>query len=79
MPAPKRAWRGFHQQSGSDIGRRAIVVYAEAKGNGFDTKVIRKIIRMRKQDASDRAEEEALLATYLRALGMQTNFDFGDE
>lgn len=45
-------------------------IYAEAKGNGFDTKIIRKIIRLRKQDASERAEEEALLDVYMSALGM---------
>ena len=45
-------------------------VYAEAKGNGFDTKVLRQIVRIRKQDASERAEQEALLELYLTALGM---------
>ena len=45
-------------------------VYAEAKGTGFDVKIIRKIIRMRKQDLDQRKEEEALLETYLAALGM---------
>jgi uncharacterized protein (UPF0335 family) len=45
-------------------------VYAEAKGNGFDTKVLRTIIRMRKQDANERAEQETILETYLQALGM---------
>lgn len=54
-------------------------VYAEAKANGFDVKTLRKIVRLRKQDSNDRSEEEALLATYMRALGMQTAFDFGDE
>jgi uncharacterized protein (UPF0335 family) len=44
-------------------------VYAEAKGNGFDTKVIRKIIRLRKQDTAQRQEEEALLDLYLSAIG----------
>ena len=44
-------------------------VYAEAKGNGFDTKVIRKIIRLRKQDTVQRQEEEALLDLYLSAIG----------
>jgi uncharacterized protein (UPF0335 family) len=44
-------------------------VYAEAKGNGFDTKVIRKIIRLRKQDTAARQEEEALLDLYLSAIG----------
>ena len=45
-------------------------VYAEAKGNGFDVKVLRTIVRMRKQDANERQEEQAILETYLNALGM---------
>ena len=45
-------------------------VYAEAKGNGFDVKALRTIVRMRKQDANERAEEESILETYLQALGM---------
>jgi uncharacterized protein (UPF0335 family) len=45
-------------------------IYAEAKGNGFDTKVIRKIISMRKKDYAERQEEEAILELYLQALGM---------
>ena len=45
-------------------------VYAEAKSNGFDTKALRTIIRMRKQDANERAEQETILETYMQALGM---------
>jgi uncharacterized protein (UPF0335 family) len=45
-------------------------VYAEAKGNGFDTKALRAIIRLRKQDDHERMEQEAVLATYMSALGM---------
>jgi uncharacterized protein (UPF0335 family) len=45
-------------------------VYAEAKGNGFDTKVIRKIISIRKRDYAERQEEEAILELYMQALGM---------
>lgn len=45
-------------------------VYAEAKGNGFDVKALRKLISMRKQDDNKRREEEAILITYLHALGM---------
>jgi uncharacterized protein (UPF0335 family) len=45
-------------------------VYAEAKGNGFDTKVLRKIVSIRKQDHNERMEQEALLELYLTALGM---------
>lgn len=45
-------------------------VYAEAKGNGFDVKILRKIIRLRKIDRVEREEEEALLDVYMAALGM---------
>ena len=45
-------------------------VYAEAKGNGFDTKVMRQVVRLRKLDSSDREEQEELLDLYKRALGM---------
>lgn len=45
-------------------------IYAEAKGNGFDTKVLRTIIRIRKQDHAERMEQEALLELYMAALGM---------
>ncbi len=45
-------------------------VYAEAKGNGFDIKVMRQIIRLRKMDSNDRSEMEAILETYMAALGM---------
>lgn len=45
-------------------------IYSEAKGNGFDVKALRTIVRMRKQDADERAEQEAVLEVYLAALGM---------
>lgn len=45
-------------------------VYAEAKGNGFDPAILRKIISLRKRDASEREEEESILELYMRALGM---------
>ena len=44
-------------------------VFAEAKGNGFDVKILRKVIRLRKQDRAKRQEEEALLDLYLSAIG----------
>lgn len=47
-------------------------IYAEAKGNGFDTKVLRKVIAVRKQDPSERLESDALLDLYLAALGMNS-------
>jgi uncharacterized protein (UPF0335 family) len=44
-------------------------VYAEAKGEGFDTKIIRKVIRLRKSDVAKRQEEEALIELYITAIG----------
>jgi uncharacterized protein (UPF0335 family) len=45
-------------------------VYAEAKGNGFDAKALRAIVRMRKMDSDERREQEEILETYMHALGM---------
>jgi uncharacterized protein (UPF0335 family) len=45
-------------------------VYAEAKGNGFDVKALRAIVRLRKMDTSARQEQQAILDTYMHALGM---------
>lgn len=45
-------------------------VYAEAKGNGFDVAALRTLIKIRKQDANERAEAETVLETYMHALGM---------
>lgn len=45
-------------------------VYGEAKGNGFDVKTLRELVRLRKQDREERAEQEAMLDLYLHALGM---------
>ena len=45
-------------------------VYAEAKANGFDVKALRSIVRLRKEDVDERKEHEAILATYMLALGM---------
>jgi uncharacterized protein (UPF0335 family) len=45
-------------------------VYAEAKSNGFDTKILRKIISARKKDANEREEEQSMLDLYMAALGM---------
>ncbi|ACI99528.1 DUF2312 domain-containing protein [Rhodospirillum centenum] len=46
-------------------------IYAEAKGTGFDTKVMRQIIRLRKMEKDDRQELDALLELYMAALGME--------
>ncbi len=45
-------------------------IFAEAKGNGFDTKAMRKILALRKKDYSERQEEEAILELSMQALGM---------
>jgi uncharacterized protein (UPF0335 family) len=45
-------------------------VYAEAKGNGYDAKALRRVVSLRKQDANERQEEQAVLETYMHALGM---------
>lgn len=52
-------------------------VYAEAKGSGFDVKALRTIVRLRKQDAQQRAEHELILETYMSALGMLADTPLG--
>ena len=54
----------------SDIAEMIKEVMAEAKGRGYDTKVMRKLISIRKRDSNDVAEEEAILELYKSALGM---------
>lgn len=53
-----------------DIADQQKEVMAEAKGRGYDTKVMRKVIALRKRDKDDIAEEEAVLEMYKEALGM---------
>ncbi len=53
-----------------DLADQQKEVMAEAKGRGYDTKVLRKIVALRKRDASDLAEEEAVMEMYKAALGM---------
>ena len=50
-------------------------VYAEAKGTGFDTKIMRQLIKLRKMDKDDLDEQETLLDVYKRAIGMLPSFD----
>ncbi|AGS81025.1 hypothetical protein [Caulobacter phage Cr30] len=52
-----------------EIQEQVKEVLNEAKGNGFDTKIIRKVIRIRQQDRAKRQEEESILDLYLTALG----------
>ena len=46
-------------------------VYSEAKGTGFDVKIMRQVVRLRKLDTADRQEQDAILDLYLSALGMK--------
>jgi uncharacterized protein (UPF0335 family) len=57
------------EQEKSEIAEQIKEVKAEAKGNGFDVKIISKVIRIRKQDRAKRQEEEAILDLYLSAIG----------
>jgi uncharacterized protein (UPF0335 family) len=52
-------------------------VLSEAKSSGFDPKIIKKILSLRKQDAKKRAEEQAVLAVYMDALGMLADTPLG--
>ena len=58
------------EQEKKDIAEQVKEVMAEAKGRGYDTKVMRKVIALRKRDRDDIAEEEAVLEMYKEALGM---------
>lgn len=58
------------EQEKKDIAEQSKEVYAEAKGRGYDTKVMRKVIALRKREPDDIAEEEAVLEMYKEALGM---------
>jgi len=58
------------EQEKKDIADQQKEVMAEAKGRGYDTKVMRKVIALRKRDKDDIAEEEAVLDMYKQALGM---------
>ena len=59
-------WRKKKKAIADDIRE----VYAEAKGSGFDVKALRAIVRLRKQDTDERREQQAILETYMHALGM---------
>ena len=63
------------EEEKANIGADIRDVFAEAKGNGFDVKAIRQIVKLRKQDANEREEQETVLDTYMRALGMLPLFD----
>lgn len=59
------------EEEKKEIAEQLKEVFAEAKGEGFDVSALRKILRLRKQDPDDRAEEEAVLELYMTALGMR--------
>jgi len=52
-------------------------VFSEAKSNGYDVKILKKVLALRKQEASKRAEEQALLSVYMDALGMLADTPLG--
>jgi uncharacterized protein (UPF0335 family) len=59
------------------IGADIKEVYSEAKANGFDTKILRKVIALRKKEAAAREEEQAMLDVYMSALGMIADLPLG--
>ena len=66
------------EEQKSEIADDIRDVYAEAKGNGYDVKALREIVRRRKKDAADMAEHEAIVETYMMALGMLAGTPLGD-
>lgn len=54
----------------AEVAEQIKEIYAEAKGNGYDTPVLRKVVRLRKMDQAKRLEQEAILDLYLSALGL---------
>jgi uncharacterized protein (UPF0335 family) len=57
------------EQEKAEVAEQIKEVFAEAKGNGYDVKILRKVVRIRKQDRAKRQEEEAILDLYLLAVG----------
>jgi uncharacterized protein (UPF0335 family) len=57
------------EQEKAEVAEQIKEVFAEAKGNGYDVKTLRKVVRIRKQDRAKRQEEEAILDLYLAAVG----------
>lgn len=58
------------EEDRTNIGADIREIYREAKGLGFEPKIIRQLVKMRKMEASDRQEEEALIESYKAAIGM---------
>lgn len=59
-----------HEDEKKEVSEQIGEVYAEAKSNGFDAKILRQIVRLRKKKPEERSEEEAILDLYMNALGM---------
>jgi len=66
------------QEEAAGIASDIRDIFAEAKGNGLDCPTIRKILKLRKMDAAERDEADALLATYSRAVGLQPDLFDGE-
>jgi len=58
------------EEEKKEVAEQIKEVYAEAKGNGFDPKILRMVVRLRKKTADERSEAEAMLDLYMQALGM---------
>lgn len=58
------------EEEKKELAEQTREVFAEAKGNGFDIKTLREVIKLRKLDSADRSEQEQLLDLYKQALGM---------
>ena len=58
------------EEEKKEVSEQIKEVYGEAKGNGFDVTILRKVISLRKKSSDERSEEEAMLDLYLQALGM---------
>lgn len=58
------------EQDQADLATDKREIYAEAKGSGFDVKALRQVVKLRKMDKDERAENDAILETYLKALNM---------
>jgi uncharacterized protein (UPF0335 family) len=65
------------EEEKAEIANDIREVYLEAKSGGFDSRIIKKIVAMRKQDDAKRKEEQALLAVYMDALGMLADTPLG--
>ncbi|MBK0399252.1 DUF2312 domain-containing protein [Limibaculum sp. M0105] len=63
------------EEEKKEVAEQIKEVYAEAKANGFDAKILRKVVSLRKKPTEERQEEEAVLELYLSALGMLTPAD----